>query len=510
MQTERSRSKLNKIVPQPEAIELIPESMARRYMVMPLEIKGNTISVAMQDATDIYTIEALEAHTKKRIEITIATAVEIQEAIDDNYQSYDEIEKHISNIPLSINTDEPQIALDSVSNAPVARAITLVIQEAVKARASDIHLQPEIDKLRIRYRVDGLLHDTITMPVNAATMLISRIKVLANMNIADHHHPQDGQFSVETTGNRSIDIRVGIIPTVYGEMATLRLLDKSKAVMTLEELGFLPESLTLYEKMLRVPYGMILISGPTGAGKSTTLYASVNSLDLIGRNVITIEDPVEYRFERINQIQVNPRAGLTFAAGLRSILRLDPDVVLVGEIRDSETAQIAIQAALTGHLVLSSIHANDAASIVFRLLDLGVEPFLVSTALIGVVAQRMVRRICPDCAKPREVSLIEEMMYSMENSEDKYPSITGRHKFMYGEGCKSCGNTGYRGRMGIFEILNMSDDIKALLLAQATPAQLRTQALKDGMIPLIKDGMLKVKTGITTPSEVLRNAYTVD
>ena len=510
MTTEQTRSQLSKIVPQPEAIELIPEVMARKYKVMPLDMKGNTLRVAMQDATDIYTIEALEAHTKKRIEIFIASTEEIQQAIDGNYQSYEEIERHISNIPLSIDTDEPEFSLDSVSNAPVARAITLVIQEAVKARASDIHLQPEIDKLRIRYRVDGLLHDTITMPVNAATMLISRIKVLANMNIADHHHPQDGQFSVETTGDRLIDIRVGTIPTVYGEMATLRLLDKAKAVMTLPELGYLPESLVLYEKMLKVPYGMILISGPTGAGKSTTLYASVNSLDLKGRNVITIEDPVEYRFERINQIQVNPRAGLTFAAGLRSILRLDPDVILVGEIRDAETAQIAVQAALTGHLVLSSIHANDAASIVFRLLDLGIEPFLVSTAVIGVVAQRMVRRICPDCARPHEVSLIEEMMYSMENSEDKYPSITGRRKFMYGEGCKSCGNTGYRGRVGIFEILNVSDDIKTLILSQATPPQLRTQALKDGMIPLIKDGMLKVKSGVTTPSEVLRNAYTVD
>jgi type II secretory ATPase GspE/PulE/Tfp pilus assembly ATPase PilB-like protein len=297
---------------------------------------------------------------------------------------------------------------------------------------------------------------------------------------------------------------------VHGEMVTLRLLDKSKAVMTLPELGFLPQSLSLYEEMLKVPYGMILISGPTGAGKSTTLYASVNSLDLKGRKVITIEDPVEYRFERINQIQVNARAGLTFAGGLRSILRLDPDVVLVGEIRDAETAQIAVQAALTGHLVLSSIHANDAVSIVFRLLDLGVEPFLVSTALIGVVAQRMVRRICEDCAQPREIPLVEEMVFSMESSEDNYPSIDERRKFMYGEGCKACGNTGYRGRIGIFEILRMSDDIKGLLLSNATPAQLRSQALKDGMIPLIRDGMLKVKSGITTPSEVLRNAYTVE
>ncbi len=280
--------------------------------------------------------------------------------------------------------------------------------------------------------------------------------------------------------------------------------------MTLPELGFLPASLTTYEKMLKVPHGMILISGPTGAGKSTTLYASVNSLNLKERNVITIEDPVEYRFERINQVQVNPRAGLTFASGLRSILRLDPNVILVGEIRDAETAKIAIQAALTGHLVLSSIHANDAVSVAFRLLDLGVEPFLVSTALIGVVAQRMVRRLCPDCTRPTDVPLLEEMTYSKETSGINYPIIEKRRQFSYGSGCKSCAGTGYQGRVGIFEILSLSDEIRAMLLTGTTPAQLRAQAIKDGMIPLIRDGMLKVKSGITTPSEVLRNTYSVD
>ena len=280
--------------------------------------------------------------------------------------------------------------------------------------------------------------------------------------------------------------------------------------MALSELGFLPESQTMYEQMLKVPHGMILISGPTGAGKSTTLYASVNSLDLTGRNVITIEDPAEYRFERINQVQVNPRADLTFASGLRSILRLDPDVILIGEIRDAETAKIAIQAALTGHLVLSSIHANDAVSVAFRLLDLGIEPFLVSTALIGVVAQRMVRRLCSDCAKPVGVPLIEEMIYSKETSEINFPIMEERRQFLYGSGCRGCANTGYQGRTGIFEILHMSEKIRAMLLTGTTPARLRAQAVKDGMTPLIKDGMLKVKAGITTPSEVLRNAYCVD
>jgi len=273
--------------------------------------------------------------------------------------------------------------------------------------------------------------------------------------------------------------------------------------MTLPQLGFLPECLAKYEEMLKVPYGMILVTGPTGAGKTTTLYASLNSLDRKGRNILTVEDPVEYRFKSINQIQVNPRAGLTFASGLRSILRLDPDVILVGEIRDAETANIAIQSALTGHLVLSSIHANDAVGVVSRLLDLDVEPFLIASALIGVVAQRMGRRVCTDCAQQIEVPLVEQMAYSKEIGEE-------RSEFLCGSGCKSCANTGYRGRMGFFEILHISDEIRAMLLNGANATQLQAQAIKEGMIPLIKDGMLKVKANITTPAEVLRNAYSVD
>jgi len=300
-----------------------------------------------------------------------------------------------------------------------------------------------------------------------------------------------------------MDVRVGTIPTVYGEMASLRLLDKSRAVMTLSDLGFLPQSLSKYAEMLKVPYGMLLASGPTGAGKTTTLYASVNCLDCVGRNIITIEDPVEYRFKHINQIQVNPRAGLTFASGLRSILRLDPDVILVGEIRDAETACIAIQSALTGHLVLSSIHANDAVGVVFRLIDLGIEPFLVASALIGVVAQRMVRRICPDCTQFTEVSLVEQKGYQKETGDE-------RKEFLYGSGCTSCSYTGYYGRTGIFEILQISDEIRMMLLNGTTTTELRSRAIKDGMVPLVNDGMLKVKDHITTPVEVLRNAYSVD
>ena len=488
--------------PQPEALQLIPEALARKYTVMAMAIDGDTLRVAMADPADVFALEALTIESQMRIEPVLASAKEIQQAIDFNYKAYDEIERQISHISLPVETIDEGIKFDTLTDAPVAQALRLIIDEAAKARASDIHLEPQENKLRVRYRIDGILQDTLSLPLATGAPLISRIKILARMNIAEHHRPQDGQFSVKDEG-RLIDIRVGTISTVYGEMAVLRLLDKSLATMALSELGFLPDSLKKYENMLKVPYGMILISGPTGAGKTTTLYASVNRLDRTGRNIITIEDPVEYRFNDINQVQVNPRAGITFAGGLRSIVRLDPDVILVGEIRDAETANVAVQSALTGHLVLSSIHANDAAGVISRLLDLGIEPFLVASTVIGVVAQRMVRRICPDCSRLVDVPLIEQVTYSKEVDEE-------RTKFLYGSGCKLCSYSGYLGRMGIFEVMSMSDGIRMTLLDNATTTQLRTQAIKEGMAPLAKDGMLKVKANITTPSEVLRNAYSVD
>jgi general secretion pathway protein E len=497
-----SHINLRKQFPQTEAVRLIPEDMARKYHAMPVAVNGNALIVAMSNPSDFFALEALANQSQLRIEPQFATNEEILEAIDFNYRSMVEIEKQVSNISLSDDTDQDYIRISTVNEAPVAQALILIIDEAVKARASDIHLQPQENKLRVRYRIDGTLHDALSLPLATAIPLISRIKVLANMNIADRHRPQDGQFSVEAK-NRFIDIRVGTTPTVYGEMAAMRLLYKARATMTLPELGFFNESLITYEKMLKVPYGMILVSGPTGAGKTTTLYASINCLDSIGRNIITIEDPVEYRFKNINQIQVNSKSGMTFASGLRSILRLDPNVILVGEIRDSETANIAVQSALTGHLVLSSIHANDASGVVFRLLDLGIEPFLVASSLAGIVAQRMVRRICPECARPVKVSLLEQMIYTKETQDE-------RSEFLYGSGCPSCSQTGYIGRMGIFEILRLTDEIRAMLIKGASTTELKAEALKEGMSTLLRDGMLKVKANQTTPSEILRNAYTVE
>ena len=496
------KTRLLRQMPQPEALQLIPEVMARRYNAIPLTISGNILQVAMADSTDIFALEAFSALSRMRIKPVAASVKEVREAIDSNYKAYGEIEKQISHISIPAEASDERLALDAAIDAPLVQALNLIIEEAVKARSSDVHIEPEEDRLRIRYRIDGTLQDMMSLPLNIHRALISRIKILAEMNIADHHRPQDGQFSTEAKG-RQIDVRVATVPTVEGEMAVLRLLDKSLATLELSGLGFLPDSLEKYEGMLRVPYGMILISGPTGAGKTTTLYASINSLDTIGRNIITIEDPAEYRFRDINQIQVNPQAGITFASGLRSILRLDPDVILVGEIRDAETANIAVQAALTGHLMLSSIHASDSVGVLFRLLDLGVEPFLIASSVIGVAAQRMVRCICPDCSHLIEAPLVERIAYEKELGEE-------RTEFLYGTGCKSCAYTGYLGRAGIFEILTISDAIREMVANQASSSSIRAQALKEGMVSMMNDGMRKVKAGITTPSEVLRSAYSPD
>ncbi|MBN1643460.1 MAG: type II/IV secretion system protein [Dehalococcoidales bacterium] len=504
-----TKTEWRKNMPQAEALALIPEVMARKFKVIPLEVSDGTLRVAMTNPSDIFALEALSTTTHKRIEPYPASIEEVLEAIDLNYKGYDEIKKKISGLTVPVRTSdnntakvEEASAIDNINNTPVVQALTLIIDEAVKARASDIHLQPQEHNLRVRYRIDGTLYDMLSLPLETVSPLCSRIKILANMNIADHHRPQDGHFSINAKG-RLLDIRVGTVPTVYGEMVALRLLDKSRVNLSLSQLGFLPDSLAKYEDMLKSPYGMILVSGPTGAGKTTTLYASINRLDHKALNIITIEDPVEYWFNNINQIQVNTRADVTFAAGLRSILRLDPDVILVGEIRDAETANIAVQAALTGHLVLSSIHANDTASAVLRLLDLGVEPFLASSALIGVIAQRMVRRICPKCSQPMEPSLLEKIAYQKETGEEK-------KEFLHGKGCQFCSNTGYHGRTGIFEIMRISDKMKMMMLNRVSISQLKEQALSEGMVNLMKDGMYKANAGITTPQEVLRNTFTTE
>jgi general secretion pathway protein E len=459
------------------------------------------LEVAMDDPTSMIALEALATISQKQIKAVTAGKKEIRDAIDLYYRGNNEIERQITHINIPTGSiDDGILATKIASYTPVVEALNMIIDAAGQARASDIHLEPEENRFRVRFRIDGELEDVFSLPLNLNRALISRIKVLAAMNIAESRRPQDGQFSTSIKG-RPIDVRVSTTPTIYGETAVLRILDKSLALFGLSDLGFLPDALAKYEKMLKIPFGMILISGPTGSGKTTTLYASVNTLDSMKRKIVTVEDPAEYRLKDITQIQVNPQAGVTFATGLRSILRLDPDIIFIGEIRDGETATIAVQAAQTGHLVLSSIHASDTTGVLSRLSDLKIEPFMIASSVVGVVSQRLVRRLCPHCQHNIEAPLPEQIAYEEEMGEK-------RTKFLYGIGCKKCSYTGYLGRIGIYEVLMMSNTMKIMVHHQATSDEMRNQALKEGMVTMLNDGMQKVKLGITTPTEVVRAAYT--
>lgn len=488
-----------------DAVKLIPEAVARKYGVIPVEVKDGGIVIAMEDPKDIEAIEDLAAVTMKSIEPVISTAQDIQEMIDLNYRIGGELEEQLSQIPTryrgGAGLREARVSPETIAQAPVVRAIDLLIKQAVRDRASDVHVEPQEDRVRVRYRIDGILNEVMGLPLSVHAPLLSRVKIMAGLNIAERRRPQDGQITFDM-GDREVDIRVATSNTIYGEMTVLRILDKAFAFMPLPEIGFMTEMLERYLKMLKTPFGMILISGPTGSGKTTTQYASVNTLDSVGRKIITIEDPVEYHFSNINQMQVNPAAAVTFATGLRATMRLDPDVILVGEIRDAETAQISTQAALTGHLVLSSVHANDTVSTIIRMIDLDIEPFLISSALIGVVAQRMVRRVCPYCSRPVEVAPEEREAYEEEMGEK-------RSEFIIGAGCNFCAGTGYLGRTGIFEVLLASEAIRRIIVKGADTDEMRHQARQEGMVSLWHDGMVKVKEGVTTPSEVLRNVFSI-
>jgi len=488
---------LNKFRIQPEATRIISAAMAIKHTIIPLTVSDKTLKVAMSDIHNIVAIQELAAVSKMRIEPVHAEAGKIRASIERHYNAYQEIERQLS----SMAPAEPkkQAEKDDLSDAPVIRGLDLIIREAVKVRASDIHIEPQSNRLVVRYRIDGILRETMSLPVNSHASLLSRLKVMASMDIANHQ-PQDGQITLKGA-HENIDIRVATINTIYGEMACLRLLDKAFAARSLHELGFSPDNLLKYEQMLKSPLGMILVCGPTGSGKTTTLYASLNTLDKKSRKVITIEDPVEYRFEDITQVQVNQRGGINFAGALRSITRHDPDVIMVGEIRDPDTAALATQAALTGRLVLSSIHANDSIGTIFRMLDLGVEPFLISATLVCIVSQRMVRRLCPNCARLIPASPEAELAYQRETGDSTI-------LFRYGEGCDSCAGTGYLGRIAISEVLPLNQEFRAALLKNASADELRQIARRAGMASMWHDGMLKVKAGITTPSEVLRTIYT--
>ena len=484
---------------EPEALTLLPEPVARKYGILPIQAVDGRLTVAMADPTDLRMIQDLAARTARLIEPVVATSEDILEHIDLSYRLSEDMVEEGAGV---LRVADGQVTAQSLRDAPPAQIIEFFLQQALQDRSSDIHIEPSEANLRIRFRIDGILHEVATLPLSLHPTIISRLKIMAGMNIAERRRPQDGQFTAEI-GPRKVDVRVAVCGTVTGEMAVLRLLDKGFTLFGLTELGMSDEGLEQYRRLLMLPYGMIIVCGPTGGGKSTTLYASLLQMDRKERKVLSLEDPVEYRIADVSQMQVHPEAGITFASQLRSSLRLDPDVIMVGEIRDQETAGIAVQAALTGHLVLTSLHANDAVAALVRLRDLQVAPYLIASSVAGIVSQRMVRVICTGCQSVTNRPLAEQKVYAAVMGET-------REQFIYGSGCNVCAHTGYRGRTGVFETLVMSDTIRRLFLADGSREDLRDEALKEGLVPLRQVGMRKVKEGVTTPYEVMRVLFSLD
>ncbi|MEI7815216.1 MAG: ATPase, T2SS/T4P/T4SS family [Coriobacteriia bacterium] len=483
--------------PQPEAVALVARDMATRYTLMPVEVLDGVLLVAMADPQNVLALDDLRILTGHDIKPAISTKDDILAAIEEFYKIAEHSAEELFLGTEDISDEELDSLTGVETEAPAVKLVNYIIQKAVADRASDIHIEPQEHDLRVRFRVDGVLHEAMPpAPKAIQTSIISRFKIMADMDIAESRKPQDGHCAVVVAGHK-VDFRVSTLPTVYGERVVLRILRKDSILLRLSDLGFLPDSLARFEGSFTKPYGAILVTGPTGSGKSTSLYAAVNVLNDPGRHIITAEDPVEYRLPGVNQCQINQRAGLTFARALRSFLRCSPDVILVGEIRDQETAQIAIESALTGHLVLSTLHTNDAAGAITRLTEMGVEPFLVSSAVDCVLGQRLARKLCPDCKQ--EWTPRPEVLIDAGYSADNLPEVVYRVV-----GCRKCGGTGYRGRIGVHEVLLMSEEISRLCVEEAPAEHIRQVAIEQGMLTLRQDGLEKVRMGQTSIEEVVR------
>jgi type IV pilus assembly protein PilB len=499
-------------------VKAIPEETARRHTLIPIFKIGNTLTVAMTNPLNLLALDEVRNKVKTDVEIAIGTEKKIKKAIELHYGAAAAvIESAVQRMAEGSAGGLPQEPTDyrktydlvakdlptgPMEDASAARMLDLVMMQAIRDRASDIHFEPDEKALRVRLRIDGFLYESLTLPKPIQPALTSRIKILAEMDIAETRLPQDGNFNVKLE-RRGFEIRVSTFPTIHGENVVLRILDQTSPLFKLEELGFSEETLNQFKQLVRKTNGIILVTGPTGSGKTTTLYALLNMINSKDKNIITIEDPVEYRLALIRQTQINPKAGITFATGLRSILRQDPDIIMIGEIRDLETSEIAMQAALTGHLVLSTLHTNDAPEAISRLVDIGVEPYLISSCVIGVLAQRLVRAICPDCKVPYQVDPKNMSDLGEEATKLKEPLTLYR-----GKGCKNCKQSGFRGRSGIYELLLVNEEIKKLISERASTQAIREVAKKTGgMVPLRGDGLRKVLKGITTMEEVDRVAY---
>lgn len=507
----------------PESIKLLPGAMAQRLGALPLYRDGNTLIVAMADPLNIFGIDDLAKATDLDIELRVAERTDILKAVNKYYGMAPAIEAAAKDFGAAAPAAAAAPGSEAAAaDSPVVKLVSMLIAQAIMDRASDIHIDPEGKQIQVRFRIDGVLQEAKVLPREMHAPIVSRIKILAHMDIAERRTPQDGRFqariaqtesgpvitslfrarsALRMDGDTTVDIRVSTLPTLQGESVVMRILDRSAIITDLEGLRLTPEMLECYRKLIRRPYGMVLATGPTGSGKTTMLYASLGALDRKSMNIVTVEDPVEYQMMGVNQVQVNPKAGITFAGGLRSILRQDPDVIMVGEIRDRETAEIAVHAALTGHLVFSTLHTNDAAGAVTRLVDMGIEPFLIASSTIGIMAQRLVRKICDNCktAYAAGPELLRELGLFPEPAT-----------FYRGNGCVACRGTGYRGRIGVFELIILNDAVRSQILTKASTAAIRIAAFQGGCRSLRQEGLLKAAAGVTTVEEVLRVTQEAD
>jgi type IV pilus assembly protein PilB len=489
----------------PEVIKLVPEEVCRKHMTIPVDRQGATLIVAMSDPSNIFAIDELKFSTGLGVEVVVASEVAIEEAIERYYAeqvSYDDVMEEFEESEISFGDDEEDVNVVDLERAsgeaPVIRLVNYVLLNAIKKGASDIHIEPYEKHFRVRYRIDGVLYEELNPPLKLKNAITSRLKIMSQLDIAERRLPQDGRIKLKLGKGRELDFRVSVLPTLFGEKVVMRLLDKSNLQLDMTKLGFEPEPLGDFREAIHKPYGMVLVTGPTGSGKTTTLYSALTELNKSTENISTAEDPVEYNLPGINQVQQHEDIGLNFAASLRSFLRQDPDIIMVGEIRDYETAEIAIKAALTGHLVLSTLHTNDAPSTVTRLLNMGIEPFLVTASVNLVLAQRLARKICSECKTPVESN--PQMLIDMGMK----PDDATKAQVYKGVGCRHCNNTGYKGRIALYEVMPFGEELKELVLQGASTTEIKAESIRLGMKTLRMAGLTKLLEGTTTPEEVLR------
>jgi type IV pilus assembly protein PilB len=490
----------------PDVLKLVPRDIARKHMVIPVNRAGATLIVAMSDPSNIYAIDELKFLTQYNIEPVVASEQSIEEAIQRYYEKAPDLTEMVGEMELD-DVDFESGGDDSVNvvdlekqsgEAPVVKLCNMILLAAIKKKASDIHIEPYEKEFRIRYRVDGILYEEMRPPLKLRNAITSRIKIMASLDISERRLPQDGRIKLKIGKDKEMDFRVSVLPTLFGEKIVLRLLDKSNLQLDMTKLGFEEKPLSDFKKAISLPYGMVLVTGPTGSGKTTTLYSALSELNKSTRNISTAEDPVEFNLPGINQVQMHDDIGLNFAAALRAFLRQDPNIIMVGEIRDFETAEIAVKAALTGHLVLSTLHTNDATSTISRLLNMGIEPFLVTASVNLVVAQRLARKVCQECKEPAEVNVqsLVDLGVKLEDAQ--------KAQLFKGKGCKTCNNTGYKGRIALYEVMPFIDPLKELVLQGASAAELKAEMIRNGIKSLRISGITKLLEGVTTPEEVLR------